>query len=210
MALSFGNLIPSSSVKMPFSLGYPVGDTRNNPSVYDDEILRRARNTSAGQPNAKKAQNPSPVLSYGSTVPKYSDPFASGQNLSYGSAVPKSKTTTSFFPSAKDFLSLASFGFEAGDTRNENPDVYDDAILRAGRAVDPIPKVSTGNIDGGSSTLSVLKGLAQSALANMGSSGDGEIIQASYGGDDSGGGINPLWIAGAAVAAGAVYYMAAK
>lgn len=208
MALSFGNLIPSSSVKMPFSLGYPVGDTRNNPAVYDDEILRRARNTSAGQPNAKKATNALP-LSYGSTVPKYTDPFASGANLSYGSAVPTGKSTTSFFPSAKDFLSLASFGFEAGDTRNEHPDVYDDAILRAGRAVDPIPKVSTGNIDGGTSTLSTLKNLAKTALANMGSSGDGEIIQASYGGDN-GGGINPLWIAGAAVAAGAVYYMAAK
>ncbi|KKL58313.1 hypothetical protein LCGC14_2226620 [marine sediment metagenome] len=35
MALSFGNLIPTSSAKMPFSLGYPVGDTRNNPAVYD-------------------------------------------------------------------------------------------------------------------------------------------------------------------------------
>ncbi len=209
MALSFGNLIPASSAaKMPFSLGYPVGDTRNNPSVYDDEILRRARNTSAGQPNAKKAQNTRP-LSYSTTVPKYSDPFASGANLSYGSAVPAGKSTTSFFPSAKDFLSLASFGFEAGDTRNESPGVYDDAILRAGRAVDPIPKVSTGNIDGGSDTLSTLKGLAKAALANMGSSGDGEITTVSYGGD-SGGGINPLWIAGAAVAAGAVYYMAAK
>lgn len=209
MALSFGNLIPSSSVKMPFSLGYPVGDTRNDPSVYDDEILRRARNTSAGQPNAKSASNALP-LSYGSTVPKYSDPFASGANLSYGSAVPAGKSTTSFFPSAKDFLSLASFGFEAGDTRNEHPDVYDDAILRAGRAVDPIPKVSTGNIDGGSDTLSILKGLAKNALANMGSSGDGEITTVSYGGGDTGGGINPLWIAGAAVAAGAIYYVAAK
>lgn len=208
MALSFGNLIPSSSVKMPFSLGYPVGDTRNDPSVYDDEILRRARKTSAGQPNAKKATNALP-LSYGATVPKYSDPFASGANLSYGNAVPKGKSTTSFFPSAKDFLSLASFGFEAGDTRNEHPDVYDDAILRRGREIEAIPKVSTGNIDGGSDTLSTLKGLAKAALANMGSSGDGEVIQASYGGD-SGGGINPLWIAGAAVAAGAIYYVAAK
>lgn len=208
MALSFGNLIQPSTTPPQFGLGYPVGDTRNNPAVYDDEILRRARKTTAGQPNAKRATNSLP-LSFGSTVPKYSDPFASGANLSYGSAVPAGKSTTSFFPTAKDFLSLASFGFEAGDTRNERPDVYDDAILRAGRAVEAIPKVSTGNIDGGTSTLSTLKNLAKTALANMGSSGDGEIIQASYGGDN-GGGINPLWIAGAAVAAGALYYVAAK
>ena len=82
--------------------------------------------------------------------------------------------------------------------------------MRAGRAVDAIPKVSTGNIDGGSSTLSTLKNLAKSALANMGSSGDGEIVQASYGGVDGSGSINPLWIAGAAIAAGAIYYVAAK
>lgn len=207
MALSFGNLLPPTK-KQPFQLAYPVGDLRNDISVYDDEIMRRTRNKSAGQPNAKAATNSLP-LSFGSTVPKYSDPFASGANLSYGSAVPAGKSTTSFFPSAKDFLSLASFGFEAGDTRNEHPGVYDDAILRAGRAVEAIPKVSTGNIDGGTSTLSTLKNLAKTALANMGSSGDGEIIQASYA-DDSGGGINPLWIAGAAVAAGALYYVAAK
>ncbi len=209
MALSFGNLIPSGTVKMPYSLGYPVGDTRNNPAIYDDAILRAARTNSAGQPNAKAASNALP-LSYGSTVPKYSDPFASGQNLSYGGAVQSDKKTTSLFPSVSDFLSLASFGFEAGDTRNENPGVYDDAILRAGRAVDAIPKVSTGNIDGGTSTLSNLKNLAKAALANMGSSGDGEIVQASYGGVDGSGSINPLWIAGAAIAAGAIYYVAAK
>lgn len=208
-ALSYGNLISGKSMKnVPLSFGYPVGDTRNDKSVYDDAILRAARTRTAGQPNAKAATNRLP-LSFGSTVPKYSDPFASGERLTYGPKVEAKGNTTSFLPKVSDFLSFASFGMDAGDTRSSAPQVYDDGILRASRAVEPIPKVNTGTIDGGTSMLSTLKDLARASLANMGSSGDGEMVtQASF--VDDGGGINPLWVAGAAVAAGVLYYAYAK
>lgn len=207
MALSFGNLVKPSTATIPFSLGLPVGDTRADKSIYDDGILRAARNTSSVGPVAKTATNV--PLSFGTSVPKYSDPFASGQNLSYGSAAPSGGTmVSSLFGTASDFLSLASFGSDEGDTRNI-PGVYDDGILRAGRQVSPIPAVHTATIDGGTGMMSVLKDAAKSALAGMGNSGDGDLVPVQYS-NAEGGGINPLWIAGAAIGAGVLYFALAK
>jgi hypothetical protein len=70
---------------------------------------------------------------------------------------------------------------------------------------------NTVNVDGGSDFLSKLSGLANMVSAVTGSSGDGNVqpTQASYQ-QGGAGGINPLYIAGAAVAVGAAYYLLAR
>lgn len=202
MALSFGSLTPASLSlnNVPFSFGTTVDTT-------DDFRAARTRNETYKAPT--KA---TPKLSFPS-VASYKDPFMSGNSLSFPKGIiPAGKTTksTGLLSGASDWLKLASFGQSLTDTRS-NPTVYDDGILRAGRAIESTPELYTADISGGTSTLDGLKNMAKGILANIGSKGDGDLVatEVAYGGNQSGG-INPLYIAGAAIAAGALYYVASK
>lgn len=75
----------------------------------------------------------------------------------------------------------------------------------------PIPTTSTVTADGGAGVLDSLKALAGGVFAGMGSTGDGQVqvVRASST-TSARGGVNPLLIAGAAVAAAGVYYAVAK
>lgn len=201
MAFSFGNLVPAnlSLEKVPFSLGTTVDTT-------DDFRAARSRNENYSAPVSKA------TFSF-PNVATYKDPFMTGNSLSFPTGVVeknKSTQTSSLLSGASDFLKLASFGQSLSDTRS-NPQVYDDGILRAGRAIENTPELHTADIAGGTSTLDGLKNMAKGILANMGSQGDGELVatQVSYPAT-AGGKINPVWIAGAALAAGALYYVATK
>lgn len=220
---SFANLKPSTAT-LPYQLGTPLAelDSRrvtisgfeaNDPRSGRTSTATAARRAtitgfeandprSAGQPVARAATNRR--ITFGSSSPTV--PMTS--NLDFGTLAPRSGNP--LFPtSATEFLRTASFGRSTSDTRVTSPGTYDDAILRAGREVERIQKVQTATIDGGTGTLDSLRQGARDILASLGSSGDGEIIQASWG-DGDGGGINPLWIAGAAVVAGLIYYNVAK
>lgn len=203
---SFGKL-PTSSFDLPYSMG------TNAPGIDDARAARTRGETikypKAGQPVAKAATNKLP-LSFGTAVPKMSDTFSQGTKVSFPKSIGKKKNPFGFGTDADSFFSLASFGQSVDDTRSNNS-VYDDAILRRSRVPQPIPTVHTARIDGGTKILSTLKGLAAETLKNMGSSGDGDLVPVSYTTQGSQtGGFNPLWIAGAAVAAGAIYYVASK
>jgi len=78
--------------------------------------------------------------------------------------------------------------------------------------VAPIPQVVTADGDGSSNALSGLTSLAQGIFAEIGSSGDGDVIPVAYGGNSSpSGAANPTWwILGGALALGLVYMSTSK
>lgn len=198
---------------MPFQ-DLAVGSSQK--PVYDDAILRAARATTSAK--AAPSTVTRPKLSFGSLFPSTGAGTASGSTLSYGSSVPtvSSKSSGGTF----NFLSkLGGLSLGTPVSSSSSAPVYDDAILRAARTasatVAPIPTVHTAQQDGSSDALSTVGMMAKSIFSNMGSSGDGEIVPVSVvtstGGSNSPlGGINPLWIAGGAVAAGLLYYVASK
>lgn len=213
--LGFG--LPTGRVDLsaiPLSMGYPTGDTRNDPNLYDDRILRQARNA-AGKQSAQPALNTAGGLSFPGYVPTSTN-TAAGANLSYGKNVPKSSPGLSGLfgvSSVADFIATASSGVPI-DTR-KNPDMYDDQILRTNRnqqSSSPWPEVHTANVDGGASNISGLKSAAQAIFERIGGTGDPDLqaIPVSYGGDQGAGNSNFLVIAGLAAAAGLAYLAFAK
>lgn len=185
MALSFGNLVPSTTASNPLAMPLQV----------------------TGSPTASRATN-RPPLSFGSSVPKMTDVYrrADAQPLTYGSTVTRRGSVSDLF-NVGDFLKTASFGELVGDTRN-NPAVYDDAILRASRtAARPIPQVHTATIDGGASISSALKAGIRGVLGSIGSSGDGEgeLVPVAFDPGGGGGNNTMLWVIGGLAAAGIAY-----
>lgn len=184
--------------------------------VYDDAILRAARVTTSAKSAPSTVSRPS--LTFGSFFPSTGATTSSGASLSFPSSVPTVASQSSGNPF--NFLSKLG-GLSLGEpvSSGSTGNVYDDAIMRAARTasatVATIPTVNTVQKDGSSDALSVVEMLAKAISSNMGSSGDGEIVPVSVvtstgGSADMLGGINPLWIAGGAVAAGLLYYVASK
>ncbi|AUQ50009.1 hypothetical protein PhaeoP83_01736 [Phaeobacter inhibens] len=206
MAYSFGSLgFGSVDIrKLPLSMGqsYPKGDTRNL-DVYDDGVLRAARATTS----ARSAQNTARDVSmqnysFGSNIGTTG--VAPSVPLSFPASVPKGRNPLT---SLGSFFSNMTFGQpvnSAGPTAQTSPGW-------GTSPVQPIPQVNTANGDGSTGSLTGLANLAQSIFANMGNSGDGDVVPVAYSPQaEASGGINPLWIAAAAVGAGVIYYAAAK
>lgn len=197
---SFNGLGSVNLANIPLSMGqsYPAGDTRNL-DVYDDAILRRARTTTKAKSAPSSIYGNREVqptrLSFGSAVG--STGIAPSTPLSFGSKVQGgTNALTSFFQN-----------FTLGTPVNAGSG----GGMSIPTGVSPIPQVVTADGDGSSGALSGLKDLAKGIIANMGSSGDGDVVPVSYQPTaQPSGGFNPLWIAAAAVAAGAIYYAAAK
>lgn len=87
----------------------------------------------------------------------------------------------------------------------------------SGSVIPPNPQVvATGNVDGGAHGLGNLRALTGAVLNAIGSGGDGAgggaqvHNAAATTSREQSGGMNPLWIAGAAVAVGAIYFATKK
>lgn len=200
---------------MPFQ-DLAVGSSSQKP-VYDDAIMRAARVTTSARSAPSTVTRPK--LSFGSFFPSTGATTSSGASLSF----PKSVPTVSSQSSGNPFNFLSKLGGlsmgEPVGSSSSGSNVYDDAIMRAARSasatVAPIPSVHTAQQDGSSNALGLVGGMAKAIMSNMGSTGDGEVVPVSVvtstgGSADMLGGINPLWIAGAAVGAGILYYVASK
>lgn len=182
------------------SSNFSFGSFVSNPSNFDKVPFSLSSSAKTSTPRA-------PKLSFGASVPAYSDPFNSGQKLAFPTSVtPKRQSSSTFFESAGDFLSGASFGTAVGDLRN-SPGIYPDAILRtAGQAANAAGlSVPTRNSTDGFK-LDNIKNIAKGILGSIGSSGDGpQVVPVSYQ-EERGGETNYLLIAVGVLAAGGLAY----
>lgn len=208
-ALSFGGSVPS--------LDYPTGSlfNANHPMAKQNQLSKNVRYRSLDSVVSG--------LSKGSTYRSMDSAVSSAQRsrratntaydvpLSYGSSVASVPTRTS-----KTKLGFGSFlsGITSGLSGNSSR-VHSKVDYALGTPVGSALPASAGvdlaqHIDGGARNLSSLKALGQQITGALGSSGDGDIIPASYGGTAQGGGIDPAMIAIMALAAGVVVYAVTK
>lgn len=232
MALDFGlaSYDPRKATASDFSLGtsYPV---------YDDAIMRRARN--AGQitynPYAPKTTvAAAPVLSFPG-VAEVGSSYGAGRatNLTFGQPSVVAKPASGGLMTG--FSNLMNSVFSLGTPVSGGSSVYDDAIMRAGRAsgqttynpnipgsgmIGPSPSgysatpyapttVVTAPVDGQTGWIGGMKDALAGIMGMIGATGDGQAQVTPVAVQEPTG---PNWalIAGVVLAAGAVYYVATR
>ena len=177
MALSFG--LGTSSMT-PFSLASASGlsmgtDTRDR----DAGDPRRGTFATGGgtnwtmggstltpAPSTKTATKP--LLSFGSSVPKYTPIFSNNQSLSYGTSVPKIDTSNRFSIGSglSGFLNTFSLGTPVGASAYSAPRPSTIAALPSSIITSPA-QVDTVTMAGGSGMADVAKDLAGQIFADM-------------------------------------------
>ncbi|PIE10512.1 MAG: hypothetical protein CSA72_08375 [Rhodobacterales bacterium] len=180
---------PASSGNLGFSMGTPV--------------------------SGSAASAPASNLSYGGGVASL-DTIPVGSKLSYGKKMAGGFDLDGFLRTMSMGIGTKTTPVTTTRPAGMSASGMSAQTVTGAKPVGPIPTAHTVRMDGGTSTglLDGLKAVAAGVLANMGSTGDGDVqpvlVNASAPGSaGGGGGISPMLVIGGALAAGLVYWVAA-
>lgn len=227
MALDFG--LPAYDPKKATAADFSLGTSY---AVYDDAIMRagRASGQTTYNPYAPTvAVAPTPALSFPG-VAEVGSSYGLGRatDLTFGQPSVVSKPASGGLMTT--FSNALNSVFSMGTPVSSGNAIYDDAIMRAGRAsgqttynpnipgsgmIGPTPApyapttVVTAPVDGQTGWIGGMKDALAGIMGVIGSTGDGQTQATPVAYQQSAG---PNWalIAGAVLAAGAVYYAARK